>query len=96
MNQGDHPKNSDEGRGAAAVERRTPAQEDRAEAQERQLDAQRRGDIAGELREFAHEVVDDHRQFAGDVAEDARNPERREGERQGVPPRPGHEPRPKR
>jgi hypothetical protein len=77
----------------AAVERRTPAQRARAEAQEAQLDAQRRGDLSTELREFAKEVVSDHLQMMGDVPEDARRPERREGEREGVPPRPEHEPR---
>jgi hypothetical protein len=75
----------------AATETKTEAQRQRAEAQEEQLEAQERGDTKSELKEFAKEVIDDHRQFFGDVAEDSRHPERREGEQQETPMRPRHE-----
>src|SRR2546429_8250698 len=78
--------------GSAATEETPEAQRERTDAQEAQLEAQQRGDTAEELRQFAKEVMSDQKQFPSDIAEDARDPQRREDERQGTPPRPGHEP----
>jgi hypothetical protein len=67
----------------AATETKTEAQRHRVDAQEEQLEAHERADSKSELKEFAKEIIADGRQFFGDVAEDSRHPERREGEQQG-------------
>lgn len=66
--------------------------EERDEAQEAQLEAQQRGDTGGELKEFAKEVIADHKKFPSDVSEDAADPSRREDDEQGTAVHPGSEP----
>lgn len=64
----------------------------RDEHQREQVEAQAAGDTGGELKAFAKELLDDHAQFPGDVAEDSKNPQRRVNEEQGTTTQPGAEP----
>jgi hypothetical protein len=70
----------------------TEAEVKRDEHQREQVEAQAAGDTGAELKAFAKELVNDHAQFPGDVAEDSRNPERRVNEEQGTTTKPGSEP----
>ena len=77
---------------ATGNEAPTATEAKRDEHQREQVEAQAAGDTGGELKAFAKELVDDHAQFPGDIAEDSRNPDRRVNEEQGTTTQPGAEP----
>jgi hypothetical protein len=80
-------------RESANQERPTTETEDKRDLHQReQVEAQAAGDTGGEIKAFLKETLDDHVQYAGDIAEDSRNPGRRVNEEQGTTTQPGSEP----
>lgn len=84
--------NQNDRENAATGREVTDTEEKRDGYQREQVEAQAEGDTGGELKAFAKEVFSDNKQFAGDIAEDSKDPARRVDEEQGTTSQPGSEP----